>query len=306
MRHTEQTAVAEVVPPPPTVAGVMPPLTVVAEASLPMAPRREVAFPGQLLTTYPRLARPRSLSLSVSLVVHGLMVAVLLLVPLLMSETLPPPSDLIRAFFVTPSGMVPPPPPPPPPARAATATVAARAVAPQLARTAKFVAPIEIPEEIHFDEGLELGITGVMGGVEGGVPDGVVGGIVGGLPGLAEPSREPVRIGGRIQAPKLIRRVPPRYPALAVQTRLQFIVILEALVGSDGRVRSVTVLRGHPFLDAAAVEAVRQWRYVPLLLNGEPLEFVLTVTINFHLTEQQPQAPQQAPSQGRGGSVGAP
>ncbi|MBW2258114.1 MAG: energy transducer TonB [Deltaproteobacteria bacterium] len=257
-----------------------------------MSPRREVEFPGQLLTTNPELAKPRSLTLSVSLVVHGLFVAVLLLVPLLMSETLPPPSDVIRAFFVTPSEMVPPPPPPPPPPRAAPATVAARVVTPHLASPGKFVAPIEIPEEIHLDEGLELGITGgVIGGVAGGVPGGVVGGIVGGL-SVPRESRKPVRIGGMIQAPKLIRRVPPRYPALALQTRLQFVVILEALVGIDGRVRSVTVLRGHPFLDAAAVEAVRQWRYVPLLLNGEPQEFVLSVTVNYRLTGPQHEAPQ--------------
>jgi protein TonB len=61
-------------------------------------------------------------------------------------------------------------------------------------------------------------------------------------------------------------------------------VIVEAQVGTNGQVKTVTILRGIPLLDDSALAAVRQWRYQPLLLNGEPTEFILTVTVTFNLT----------------------
>jgi protein TonB len=73
------------------------------------------------------------------------------------------------------------------------------------------------------------------------------------------------------------------YPPLAVSAQVQGIVILEAVVDRNGRVEKVTVLRSIPLLDRAAIEAVRQWRYSPLLLNGQPERFVLTVTVSFSL-----------------------
>jgi len=97
-----------------------------------------------------------------------------------------------------------------------------------------------------------------------------------------------VRVGGNIRAPKLVHEVRPDYPPLAVQARVSGMVILEAQVGTDGRVRSVRVLRGIPLLDEAAIEAVKQRRYQPLLLNGEPTEFILTMTMSFKLTTPVP------------------
>jgi protein TonB len=127
----------------------------------------------------------------------------------------------------------------------------------------------------------------VPGGVEGGVPGGVVGGVVGGLPSEAPPPpAKVVRIGGQIKEPKRIRYVQPVYPDLAVQSRVSALVILEAEVDVRGFVRAVKLLRGHPLFDEAAMEAVKQWRYQPLLLNGEPTGFVLTVTINFNLQQK--------------------
>jgi protein TonB len=148
-----------------------------------------------------------------------------------------------------------------------------------------FVAPIEVPAEITPEEGLDLGVEGGMeGGVEGGVPGGVVGAVIGGLPTVVPPPpQRVVRIGGRLAPPRIIQRVEPVYPQLAVQARLSGMVILEALVDERGRVRSVKLLRGHPLLDEAAMEAVRHWRYQPLLLNGEPTAFILTVTVAFNL-----------------------
>jgi periplasmic protein TonB len=95
--------------------------------------------------------------------------------------------------------------------------------------------------------------------------------------------RGPVRVGGAITAPALVSRVEPEYPPLAVRAQVQGVVILEAIVDRQGRVEDVEILRSIPLLDAAAVAAVKQWRYSPLLLNGRPERFVLTVTVSFSL-----------------------
>lgn len=120
---------------------------------------------------------------------------------------------------------------------------------------------------------------------------GIVGGLVptGALPPPPTPpppppvDRGPVRVGGAITAPALVSRVEPEYPPLAVRAQVQGVVILEAIVDRQGRVEDVQILRSIPLLDAAAVTAVKQWRYSPLLLNGQPERFVLTVTVSFSL-----------------------
>jgi protein TonB len=91
-------------------------------------------------------------------------------------------------------------------------------------------------------------------------------------------------VGGKIVAPKLIKEVRPVYPDLALMARVSAIVIMEARVDIHGNVKQVTVLRGHQLFDDAAVAAVKQWRYKPLLLNGVPTEFILTVTVAFRVT----------------------
>jgi TonB family protein len=121
------------------------------------------------------------------------------------------------------------------------------------------------------------------GKVVGGVPGGVVGGVVSGLPG-APPLHPAVRVGGQIQEPRKLRDVPPVYPEIAKDARVQGLVILECTVGPDGAVVDVKVLRSIPLLDEAAIESVRQWRYAPTLLNGVPVPVIMTVTVNFKLS----------------------
>lgn len=93
----------------------------------------------------------------------------------------------------------------------------------------------------------------------------------------------PVRPGGDIQPPVKLRHVAPVYPELARRAGVQGLVVLECVIDPSGRVDRVKVLRGHPLLDAAAVEAVRQWRYTPTRLNGVPVAVLLTVTVQFRL-----------------------
>lgn len=92
---------------------------------------------------------------------------------------------------------------------------------------------------------------------------------------------EILRQGGNVQAAMLIAQVKPVYPALARQTRVQGIVVMEATIGKDGSVESLRVLSGHPLLNQAALDAVKEWRYRPTQLNGEPVEVLTTITVTF-------------------------
>ncbi len=223
----------------------------------------------------------QSKTLPVSLALHGLAAATIVIVPILATDKMPEPSSAVKAFFVEPMAAPAPPPPPPPPA--ARPQNAPRVPPKVVTQTNQFVAPVEVPQEIKPEEGLDLG--GVAGGVEGGVPGGVVGGVVGGLPDAPPPPpQQAVRVGGQIKEPKKLKNVNPAYPDIAKQARVQGIVILECTISPQGKVTDVKVLRGIPLLDQAAVEAVRQWVYTPTLLNGVPVPVIMTVTVNFKLS----------------------
>ncbi len=185
-----------------------------------------------------------------------------------------------------------PPPPPPPPA-----PPAAKAEAPAQAKptSSPDAAPVEAPSTIAPERPNDEGDIGVPGGVDGGIPGGVVGGVVGGLlseippppPAPAPPPlRTPVRVGGQIKPPELVHRVEPIYPEVAVSARLRGTVILEAQVDKEGRVVDLKVLRSaNRLLDDAAIAAVKQWHYRPLILNNQPEQFVLTVVLTFSLQD---------------------
>jgi protein TonB len=227
-----------------------------------------------------------TLPIIVSTTVQALAVATVLALPILFVAEQIPEIPTMMAFVAPPPA--PPPPPPPPMQRPAPAKPVAQASpAPS---TSNLVAPIEAPRSIEPEPAAPGYLDeGVPGGVEGGVPGGIAGGVVGGLPEPPPPpppaaNRAPIRIGGQIQAPTLVHRVEPFYPPTAVDARLQGIVILEAVVDRDGTVAEVKVLRSaNGLLDREAVLAVKQWRYSPLVLNGQRERFVLTVTLSFHL-----------------------
>ncbi len=242
-----------------------------------------ILFQSLILQGPENRAGRKGTTFAISLGLHTVLVLAVALLPLLFYNAMPG-QEALKAFFVAPLEIAPPPPPPPPPAAGARAIVKP---APKinLQQPQGFVAPIDVPDQIKPEETLDMGIEGgVPGGVEGGVPGGVVGGVVGGLPSEAPPPpARVVRIGGQIAQPKLLRRIEPKYPDLAVASRVSAMVILEAEVDTRGYVRTVKVLRGHPLFDQASLDAVKQWRYQPLLLNGEPTGFILTVTLTFSL-----------------------
>jgi protein TonB len=93
----------------------------------------------------------------------------------------------------------------------------------------------------------------------------------------------PLRVASGIRPPQKVHDVPPIYPALAQAARVSGVVILDAVIGEDGSVANVRVLRSIPLLDRAAADAVRQWRFTPTLLNGKPVSVIMTVTVSFTL-----------------------
>jgi TonB family protein len=98
--------------------------------------------------------------------------------------------------------------------------------------------------------------------------------------------RGPVRLERSISGPRRVKSSSPEYPTEAVQAGLQGAVVIECTVGTDGKVREASALRGEAPLTDAAVRAVKKWRYEPLLLDGTPTEFILTVTVNFTRIER--------------------
>ena len=132
-------------------------------------------------------------------------------------------------------------------------------------------------------------VGGVPGGVAGGQMGGVIGGVIGGLGGAPPPPKPkqtgPVKVGGQVQAAKIISKPTPVYPPLARQTRISGVVRLHAIIGKDGMIQQLEVLSGHPLLQQAALDAVRQWRYQPTLLNGEPVEVDTTIDVIFSLNQ---------------------
>ena len=213
-----------------------------------------------------------------SIAAHVVILGALVIIPLMAADVLPTPPAMMAFAVAAPP---PPPPPPPPPAPAA----AVPKVQPVQANPA--AAPIEAPSEIKPESSVAAtAAEGVAGGVEGGVPGGVVGGVVGGLPEAPPPPpppQAPVRVGGNIRAPQKRKHVNPVYPPIAQSARVQGVVIIEATIGPDGKVKDAKVLRSIPLLDQAALDAVRQWEFTPTLLNGVPVPVIMTVTVNFTL-----------------------
>ena len=157
----------------------------------------------------------------------------------------------------------------------------------------KLVQPKAIPKDVKIikEDAPDMD-AGVQGGVPGGVPGGSMGGVIGGViggmggaPPPPKPTQTRIRQGGQVQAAMIINRVQPSYPPLARQTRIAGTVRLHAIIGKDGSVQQLEVISGHPLLVQSALDAVRQWRYRPTLLNNEPVEVDTTIDVIFSLNQ---------------------
>ena len=212
-----------------------------------------------------------------SILLHSALVVAMIIVPLLASNVLP--TLPAATMFVT----MPAPPPPPPPAPRTPAAPAARveinpAVAP--VEAPRTIAPEPLVDARVLTTAVEAAPAGLLSGVEVGrmelappTP----------APPAPQPPPAPVRVGIGIKPPQKIAHVDPVYPLIAQTARVQGTVIIEATIGVDGTVTDARILRSVALLDQAALDAVKQWRYTPTLLNGQPVPVIMTVTVSFAL-----------------------
>jgi protein TonB len=171
-------------------------------------------------------------------------------------------------------------------------------IAPKQFDAGRLMAPKEIPKNVAIiqEEQTPTAALQVGGGIPGGIPGGLGGGLTGILgsttaapppPPVKEVPKTPkqIRVGGNVQAANLIKKITPQYPALAKQARIQGTVRFTAIIGKDGTIQNLTLVSGHPLLVPSATEAVKQWVYKPTLLNGEPVEVITQIDVNFTLSQ---------------------
>jgi len=243
-------------------------------------------FEDSLLESGGRLRTKRGMTTTISFVLQICLVGVLVLIPLLYTEALP--KQQLMTFLVAP-----PPPPPPPPPPAAVPQRVVKVVQTDIIN-GELRTPTKIPKKVEMIKEEEapppvMASAGVVGGVPGGVPGGQMGGVIGGIisstpvavPKVATPQR--VRVSQGVSQGLLIHRVQPMYPPLARQARIQGTVVLQAEISKDGTIENLRLISGHPMLAPSAIEAVRQWRYKPYFLNGEPVAVETQITVNFTL-----------------------
>jgi len=240
---------------------------------------------------FERQKKRHALATTTSFVLNCLAVGVMLLMPLMFTESLP--KAQLLTFLVAP----PPPPPPPPPAAEQVQRVV-RQIQTDLLNSGQLRTPSKIPQKvqmIHEEEApppMPATGAGVIGGF-GGVPGGQIGGVIGSIvnstsvaavPKFIPPTPQRVRISQGVTKGLLIQKIEPPYPPLARAARVQGEVVLSALIDSNGQITNLQLISGHPMLVPAAISAVKQWRYKPYLLNGQPVEVETTITVIFSLS----------------------
>jgi len=218
----------------------------------------------------------KSWTVALSAIVQSIILGILILIPLIYTEALP--KGMLNTFLVAPA----PPPPPPPPA-APVKTVRA----PKIVQLNKMVAPTVIPKNVAMikDEAPVIYTNG--GGVDGGTGSGILNGIIGSggsgppPPPTKAPSR--IRVGGNVQAASLVNKVTPQYPPIAKTAHVSGTVVLHAIIAKDGSIQELQYMSGPPLLMKSAMDAVREWRYKPTMLNGDPVEVDTTISVVFSL-----------------------
>src|SRR6267154_1231081 len=241
-------------------------------------------FEDSLLESGGRLKTKRGRTTTFAIFLEIIAIGIMVLLPLIFTEALP--KQMTMSFLVAP----PPPPPPPPPAAAPVKVV--KQIQTDIIN-GQLRTPTKIPEKVQMIKEEEApppvsSMAGVVGGVPGagGAMGGVIGGIINStpvaVPKVATPQR--VRVSQGVTQGLLIRKIQPNYPPLARQARIQGSVLLQAEISKDGSIQNLRLISGHPMLTSAAIEAVKQWRYKPYILNGEPVEVETQVQVNFTLS----------------------
>jgi len=243
--------------------------------------------------------RKKPITLAMSTGIHVLIAAALILIPMLQTQAVPPVAL-----------------PPPPVSLAPQVRVIKLAATPSSSRAAHPISPAPsdalteptaVPEKVSYVEdsidiaSLESFNPGPSNGPAG--PNGPIGAIglpfSVALPTVAPPPRppdppapppapkipirEPIRVGSTLQNSRLVRQVDPVYPILAKRAGVEGTVIAEARITQSGTIDSLRIISGNPLFHHSVLEAVKQWRYEPAIFNGDPIEVITTITVNFKL-----------------------
>jgi protein TonB len=240
--------------------------------------------------------------IAVACLSEALLLTGLIVIPLLFVQTLPD-RALYNALMLAPVPVAAPSPPPPMvAAKPVQRTVPVRKFNPEA-----LVSPVVVPKVVAMiNEAPPAPMDAVVGGIPGGIP---------GIPGangtgffsnsvraapppppppvskaVAPPPPPPpagpkqIFVGGDVEAAMLVERIPPIYPSLARRGHIHGSVILRAVIGTDGRIKNLTAMSGHPLLVEAAMNAVRRWVYKPTILDGAPVEVNTEIEVRFQLT----------------------
>jgi protein TonB len=244
--------------------------------------------------------RKKPALLAVSTLVHLLIAGFLILIPLLQSEAVPPialPPPVVSAgapvrmikLAATPS----------------TGHSTARPLKPSSPDS--FTPPTSIPEKTSYVvdaidiaslESLNAGLSSGPGGLQG--PSNIAAFLTKVTPPFVAPPprppdppspppepkieiRQPLRVASTLQVSRLIKKVDPEYPLLARRGHIEGTVVAEALITESGTIDSLRIISGNPLFYQSVLDAVRQWRYQPTVLNGDPIEVITTITVNFRL-----------------------
>jgi protein TonB len=225
-------------------------------------------------------ADPPAAGAGVSLLLHTLGISILFLLPLLRSTSPPEVTNVLATSLVRPITVT----LPPAPVRPGSAGPSRSRPAPALVR---LVTPPQTPDSLNLPDRLDAQPAPLAGPETGGGGDVGAGDCpLGSLCGTALPAPDPprprtVRVGGLIREPRLVESRPPQYPPIAQAAGLAGKVLVEAHVGEDGRILDARILEGHTLFNAAALASVLSRRYEPLLLNGVPTDFVVSITVVF-------------------------
>jgi len=233
-----------------------------------------VMFEQTLLQSEVRFTWRRTATVLVGFALPALLVGILIMIPVSKPHVRPKSRPQLQTVLVAP-----------PPLSAPGVTKPVRAKLPdQVLRT-----PVKIPktQEAPPPPPPTLGVVnGTPGGLPGGQLSGIVGAMASPLPPLAKPhaatpQRVPVSQG--VVGALLVHQVMPRYPPSALHKHIQGAVVLDAVISKDGRIDNLRVVQGDPVLVAAATDAVKQWKYKPYILDGQPVEVETIITVNFTL-----------------------
>jgi protein TonB len=240
-------------------------------------------FQDSLIESGGRLKTKRVWTTLFSVFLQAFLIGIMILIPLIYTEALP--KQQLMTLLVAP----PPPPPPAPPA----APVQVVKVVQTDIENGQLRTPTKIPQKVAMIKEEEApppvsNMGGVVGGVPGGVPGGQMGGVLGGILSAAPMSApriavQRIRLSQGVTEGNLLNKMTPLYPEIARRARIQGVVILQAVISKQGTIENLRVVSGHPMLTQSALDAVRQWRYRPYLLNGEPVEVETQITVNFNL-----------------------